>query len=67
MNESTSGSSPMKRTRRLRVRLRDRELTTLAAGAAARGEYLAEFVRKESLAAARTVLEGTQQGGPSKP
>jgi len=42
-----------KRTRRVRLRLREHELSVLTAAAAKRGEYVAEFVRQSSLAAAR--------------
>ena len=44
-----------KRTCRVRLRLREQEMATLVAAAAARGVYLTEYVREASLAAARAV------------
>jgi len=46
-----------KRTRRLHVRLRERELAALTDAARKQGVYLAEFIRDASLAAARVATD----------
>ncbi len=51
-NDGVQGLKVARRTRRLRVRLREHELSKLVTAAARRSQYVAEFVREASLAAA---------------
>ncbi len=56
-NEQMNVVNVARRTRRLRLRLREHELSRLVTVAAKRGQYVAEFVREASLAAARSSAE----------
>jgi len=59
-NDRTQASKVPRRTRRLRLRLREHELSKLSAVAAQRGQYVAEFVRDASLAAAQAVMDSVK-------
>jgi uncharacterized protein (DUF1778 family) len=56
-NDHLHASKVPRRTRRLRLRLREHELSKLSTVAAQRGQYVAEFVRDASLAAAQAVMD----------
>ena len=60
-NDGMRGSKVPRRTRRLRLRLREHELSKLNAVAAQRGQYVAEFVREASLAAAQAVMDSVER------
>ena len=53
MNRMNGRAQRTRRTRRLLIRLRDWELTTLVDAAAKRGMFVAQFVRQAGLAAAQ--------------
>lgn len=55
VNAVQATSERAKRTRRVRVRFQEQELAAVRAAAEARGEYVAQFVRHTSVAAARAV------------
>ncbi len=59
-NEQMNVVNVARRTRRLRLRLREHELSRLVTVAAKRGQYVAEFVREASLAAAQAVINSVE-------
>jgi uncharacterized protein (DUF1778 family) len=59
-NQHGNARAPQ-RTRRLRLRLREHELSKLNAVAAQRGQYVAEFVREASLAAAQAMMDSVER------
>jgi uncharacterized protein (DUF1778 family) len=60
-NQQGNARRAPQRTRRLRLRLREHELSALSAVAARRGQYVAEFVREASLAAAQEVIDSVER------